>query len=373
MSTNSITQGEQVGQLWPSLLDKYGLEIIFAYKSFKWNSEAKGKAQVTVIILGLSKKEESEKRLFDIENDKIFENHYSNISPYLIGFDKPTPIVTESSKPLNTLHKIVDGAVPLDGGNLTFTDAEKDEFLIKEPNAKKWLRPFVNAEDFINGKNRWVLTLKNITSQELKKLSAVCECLDATSKYRASCKRPATQAMADKPTLFAWGCVPENPFLLIPRVTSENRKYIPIGYMEPPAIPSNATMVIQNASIELFGLLTSKMHMIWLRTVGGKLETRLRYSAGMVYNTFPTPKGDLDSLEPLAQKILDVRGNEPNSTLADLYDPTTMPPDLTKAHKSLDVAVEKLYQDKPFESDEERLQFLFEEYSKMVSSQTTLE
>ena len=199
------------------------------------------------------------------------------------------------------------------------------------------------------------------------------KCVDATRKYRESCKREATRDMADRPASFAWGVIPESTFLLIPRVTSERRKYIPIGYMEPPSLTSNSSMVLENADLSIFGLLTSWMHMIWVNTVGGRLEQRYRYSAGIIYNTFPVPESPLDSLRPHAQRILNARNSHPTLTIGGMYDTKTMPANLLNAHKKLDRAVEKLYRKEPFQSDRDRLVYLLQRYGTMRQKNQTLD
>jgi type I restriction-modification system DNA methylase subunit len=365
VTTNSISQGEQIGQLWPILLEKHGLKINFAYKQFKWASEARGKAAVIVIILGLSKINKSEKRLFYCETEIEQEENPKFISPYLIGSHKELSIVKETSKPLNGLTQIVMGSQPIDNGNYIFTDLEREEFLIKEPNAKNYLKPFVGARDFLNGNSRWILKLHDVKPQELQKLPEIKKRIAAVKLFRSESKRVGTKRLAETPVLYQLNVMPTKPFLIIPAHSSERREYIPIGFVEPPIIPSNATLIIEDANPELFGLLISKMHMIWVRLVGGKIKTDLRYSAGMIYNTFPIPDTNCDNLKPLAQKILDIRKHFKDSSLADLYDPDTMPPDLKKAHLRLDREVEKLYRKKPFVSDQERIEFLLSKYDEM--------
>ena len=376
VATNSISQGEQVGQFWP-LMYKENVDIIFAHESFKWGSEAKGIARVTVIIVGFAKNEKIiqdkiKRRLFYYENNSPFEDKPEYITPYIIGTKKPdVRIVIKTSKPLNGLGKIVDGAVPLDDGNLTFSDLEKDEFLKIEPTAKKWLRPFKDADDFIEGKQRWLLYIQNIELAELKsKFPETMKHVIATKNFRLASTREGTYELAKTPTSLAWGLVPTKKFFVIPRVTSENRDYIPLGYLEPPVITSNATMVSENIGLALFGLLTSRMHMIWTDKVGGKLETRFRYSSGLVYNTFPVPlkngKKNCNKLKLLAKHILDVRSKHPTLTLEDLYNTDTMPGDLATAHSKLDEEVERLYRERPFETDRERFEFLFKRYQDMI-------
>jgi len=369
VSTNSITQGEQVGQLWPILFEKYGLDINFAYNEFKWESDSKGKATVNVIIVGLSKKNELKKRLFHEEDKTIIEENPKYISPYLIGSDEELPIVTETSNAINKLPKMIMGSQPIDDGNYIFSDEEKNEFLKKEPDAILFFRPFVNGKEFLNNKSRWILALQKTQPKELKNKPETIKRINAVKSFREKSKRVGTKKLAETPTLYQLNVIPDKPFLVIPATTSEKRKYIPIGYMNPPIIPSNALMIVENANLGLLGLLMSKMHMLWIRTVGGKLETRLRYSAGMVYNTFPLPNSELNNLEKHVQKILDIREKYKDSTLADLYDPNIMPPELMKSHISLDNEVEKLYSKNSFESDNKRIEFLLTKYKIMIKDE----
>ena len=372
VSTNSITQGEQVGQLWPALYERYKINIVFAYKSFKWYSESKGMAQVTVVILGLDKRHDTIKRLFHMDGNGTIEEKPNHITPYLTGTEKPLPIVKESSKQLNGLNKMRMGSKPIDGGNYIFTDDEKDRFLAEEPGARDFFRPYVNADEFLNGNMRSILALHDTESDQLRELPRVMERVNAVMTFRKASSDKGTRRLGDNPKFYHLNVLPENPFLLVPSTTSEKREYVPMGYVEPPTIPSNATMIVENASLGLFGLLTSKMHMIWLKNIGGKLETRLRYSAGMVYNTFPVPDSDLDILIPFAQKILDERQKHPDSTLADMYDLVSMPPELKKAHQKLDKKVEKLYRKKSFTSDDQRLEFLLDKYQKMIQKNQSI-
>ena len=202
----------------------------------------------------------------------------------------------------------------------------------------------------------------------MKNLPEIKKRIALVTSFRSKSKRGGTKKLAETPTLWQLNVIPKKPFLVFPAHSSEKRDYVPLGYLEPPNIPSNAVLVVENASVGLFGLLSSKMHMIWLKNIGGKLETRYRYSAGMIYNTFPLPDTNYESLKPYAEKILGIRNNYKNSTLADLYDPVTMPPDLKKAHLSLDSAVEKLYRKKPFDSDHERIEFLLSKYKNLIEN-----
>ena len=367
ITTSSICQGEQIYPLW-SILDQLGLEIQFAYKPFMWDSDAEHKANVSIIILGLSKENINNKYLYD--NGTVKECKY--ITPYLNSSKKKRPIVCSISDTLNNLPNMTIGTRPLDGGNYIFTVQEKDEFLRKEPVAEKYMKPYLSGKDFLNNGIRYILLLRDIKPSKLQKMPHVMDRVEKVKKMRLASKNNNTRKFANTPLSYRKTLIPSKPYLVIPEVSSEKRKYIPIGFIEPPVIPSNQLMLVQNANISLFGLLISKMHMTWLRVVGGRLGNALRYSSVIVYNTFPVPKSNLQSLEPLAQEILDVRAKYPDSSLADLYDPNTMPTDLLKAHKTLDIAVEKLYRKEPFIDDDDRLEFLLSEYSNMIGKQTTL-
>ena len=365
VATNSIIQGEQVGQLWPNLLDVHELTIQFAYRPFRWGSEAPGKAHVHVVIIGLGR-DKGLRRLFHIDGDDTLEENPRIITPYLYGAERAR-VVHESSERLNGLPEMRMGSKPIDGGHYIFTDAEKEAFLQTEPGAEPHMRPYVDARGFIHGKRRWILALHDAEPDVLRTLPRVAERVGLVKAYRLASKSTQTRDLAYTPTLYHLNVIPDGgPFLFIPSVSSEKRRYIPIGYMEPPTIPSNLGLVVEGANLGLFGLLTSRMHMAWLDTVCGRLETRYRYSAGMVYNTFPVPDSPLDALEPYAQAVLDVRAAHPNSTLADLYDPVTMPPDLVKAHRRLDAKVDRLYRREPFRSDD-RITFLLERYAEIAA------
>ena len=361
VSTNSIVQGQQVWHLWRILFDKYHLEINFAYKDFKWESAARGRATVTVVIIGLSKKFLKHKRLFSFKEPELIEENPKYISPYLLGSDTELPIVKKSSSKLNDLPEICKGSQPRDGRNYIFTENEKTNFLVQEPEANFFLRPYVGADEFLgNCDYRWILALQNISPSDLRRLPKIKERVARVKSLRLQSNSQETRAL--DPIKFYSNVIPTTSFLVIPATTSERREYVPLGYLDPPVVPSNAVYIIENASIGVFGLLSSKLHLLWLRLVGGKLELRLRYSTDIVYNTFPTPQNSLQGIETEAQKIIDVRKNYSNATLADLYDPVSMPSNLRNAHLALDTAVEKLYRPAPFNTDDERIVFLLSKY-----------
>ena len=378
VSTNSITQGEQVGQLWPILFDRCKLEIAFAHRTFAWGSDARGKANVHVVIIGLDKRElaRADKRLFsypDIKGEPG-ETGHSVLSPYLFDAGRLTDshlMVREESNPINGMVQLRYGSQPIDGGHYIFDAEERAAFLNQEPDAEPYFCPFIGAREYIQGKERWILALKDISPATLARLPYIRERIATVREYRLTSKRRVTRELASLPTEFAFTTIPTRPFLVIPEVSSERRDYVPIGWLEPPTIPSNLVRVLENATLTDFALLTSTMHMAWLRHVGGRLKSDYRYTIGLVYNTFPTPSGfvngsaDLSKLEPLAQAVLDVRSEHPDATLAELYDPDLTPPNLCRAHQALDRAVDRLYRKSGFASERERVEHLFMLYEKM--------
>ena len=366
VATNSITQGEQVWPLWTSILGRYGMEITFAYRPFKWDSEARGKANVYVVVIGLAKRGAvTKKRLFEHDGKGILETAATEISPYLFDTNR-TVLVQKTKEPLNGLQPMKMGSKPIDGGNYIFGAADRDEFLKTEPAAAQFLQEYVNAKDFINGNNRWILALHDASPAEINRMPEVGRRMQAVMEMRLRSSDSGTRKLAETPTLYHLNVLPKRRFLAIPELSSERRKYVPIGFLDSPTIPSNTLMVVENAEPGLFGLMTSRMHMVWLREIGGNLEMRLRYSAGIVYNAFPVPDGSLDKLEGPARRVLEVRERHADSSFADLYNTQSMPPDLSRAHRDLDRKVERMYRKQKFESDQERIDFLLDRYAKMV-------
>ena len=376
VATNSTTQGEQVGQLWPLLFERYRLEIAFAHRTFAWGSDARGKAHVHVVILGLDRRDNArtEKRLFsypDLNADPE-ETHHTALSPYLFdagGLADPHLTVHEESRPINGMEKLIIGSKPIDGGHYIFDPEERAALLSVEPDAAPFLRPFVGAREYLQGGKRWILALHDTPPATLARLPHIKERIATVRSYRQASRSAPTQKLAETPTLYHVNVLPTVPFLVVPEVSSERREYVPIGWLEPPTIPSNLVRVIENATLSDFALLTSAMHMAWLRHIGGRLKSDYRYSIGLVYNTFPLPPEDvkLAKLEPLAQAVLDARAAHPGATLADLYDPDLMPPNLRKAHQGLDRAVDRLYRPGGFASERERVEHLFGLYEKMMA------
>ena len=287
VATNSITQGEQVAQLWPILFERCGLEIAFAHRTFAWGSDARGKARVHVVIIGLDAKERqrADKRLFSYPdiNSEPEETRHAALSPYLFdagGLADPHLTVREESGPINGMRKLVSGTQPIDDGHYIFDEEESAVFLEAEPDAAPFLRPFVGSREYLQGGERWILALQGASPGALKKLPLVLKRMALVRDYRSKSKRKSTLAIADFPTRYNVEVLPTTPFLVIPEVSSERREYVPIGWLKPPVIPSNLVRVLENATLADFALLTSTMHMAWLRHVGGRLESRYRYSIG---------------------------------------------------------------------------------------------
>ncbi len=377
VATNSIIQGEQVAQLWPLMFNRCDLEIAYGHRTFAWGSDARGMAHVHVVVLGLSRREDEPKvkRLFtypDIKGDPV-ESTHAKLSPYLIdagNLNDPHIVVREEARPINELPQLIIGSKPIDGGHLIFSEEERAAFLILEPKAEIYLRPYVGAYELINGSVRYILALQDATPAELRAMPYVMERLKRVREYRSKSRSSPTQAISDSPTRFHVNVLPTASFLAVPKVSSERREYAPIAYLDPPVVPSDLLQVLPNASPWLFALLTSRMHMAWLRTIGGRLKSDYRYTIGIVYNTFPLP--DITDAQKLrldahAKKVLDARARFPDSTLADLYDLTAMPPVLRKAHQTLDLAVDKLYNPKPFTDDRHRAEHLLGRYEAMLS------
>jgi hypothetical protein len=377
VSTNSILQGEQVGTLWNPLFKKYGIKIHFAHRTFTWNNEAKGNAAVKVIIIGFAPFDVNQKFIFDYSssNEVICINKIRNINPYLIeGRDIA---VTPSGKPICNVPKIINGSKPVDGGNLIFTEDQKDEFLKVEPNSLNYFRLFAGAEDYIKGKRRFCLWLKDINPSEVKSMPFVLDRIKKVKDFRLNSPKEYTRKKADFPMLFEQIRQPESDFILIPRVSSENRKYIPLGFLSKNVIVSDTATFVPDASHFHFGVLTSEMHMTWVKYVCGRLKSDFRYSNDIVYNNFPWPKQpserNIKLVEEKAQKVLDVRASFPNNSLADLYDPILMPPTLTKAHQELDKAVDLCYRPQLFISEMARIEYLFELYEEYTADLFTKE
>ena len=349
VATSSITQGEQVAQLWPVLFDRYRLEISFAHRTFAWGSDARGMAHVHVVIIGLTRRDDEPavKRLFsyaDVRGDPT-ESRHEALTPYL--FDAGTVVnrhlvVEETNRPLCHVPQLIIGSKPIDEGHYIFSGDERKGFLLKEPDAKKFMHPFIGTDEFLYNIERWILYLDGASPAEIRSMPAVKERIAAVRVFRHKSRSPGTRKLGETPTRFHVTVVPDRPFLVIPEVSSERRDYVPIGWQKPPVIPSNLVRVLLDADLWHFGILTSAMHIAWLRQIGGRLESRYRYSIGIVYNTFPWPEAtepQRAKIRNLADGVLQARKQFPDATLADLYDVDSMPPTLRKAHRAVDEAV----------------------------------
>lgn len=360
VSTNSICQGEQVALIWKRVLVG-DVEIAFAHKSFKWVNNAKYNAGVTVVIVGLKNKDSFNKRLYNGDSYEICQN----ISPYLI---KAGNVFIESaSKPISDFPLMNFGNMPADGGMLLLTTEEKNAICLQDKNVQKFIKPLICADEMINGGERWCLWLYNQQKSEYEKSLFITNRIKQLREIRLKSSRPQ---LAEVSHLFAQITQPMNcNYIVIPCHSSENRVYIPIDYKVDNSIAHNSCLVIGTNEIYIFGIITSRIHHVWIRTIGGALETRIRYSAQIDYNTFPFPKitkEQKERLTELAEEVLLTRENHTEMTLGEMYNPETMPDDLKEAHKALDLAVEKCYRPEPFTSDDERLEYLFKLYERMT-------
>ena len=370
VSTNSIVQGEQTSILWGQMLNKYNIKIHFAHRTFKWSNEAKGNAAVYCVIVGFANYDTNNKSIFEYENIKgqAHELKAKNINPYLV--DAKDLLINKSSNPICNVPKMSFGNMPLDGGHLLLSDEEKNEFIVKEPKAKKYFKPLISAYEFLNGEKRWCLWLENVEPSELRAMPEVLRRVELVRKFRLDSVAPSTQKFAATPTLFRDRNQPDT-YILIPSTTSENRKYIPLGFFGKNDIANNSCHTVPNGSLYHFGILTSAMHMAWVKSICGRLESRFRYSKDIVYNNYPWPENPTDkqikSIETASQKVLDARLEFPKSSLSDLYDPLSMPAVLIKAHNELDKAVDLAYRPQPFTGEANRMVFLFELYEKYTA------
>lgn len=372
VSTNSICQGEQVSILWNELITRYKCNIHFAHKTFRWTNEAKGNAAVHVIIVGFGTVNTDTKRLFEYDgiNAVPTETKTKNISPYLvIG---PNIVVTPRSTPICSGSPVmVNGNKPTDGGNLLLSQNEKDELVSLYPGVTDWIRPFAMGDEFINGLKRYCLWLVDCPPSLLRSMPKVIERVDAVRRMRSSSSDKQTQKAALRPTMFqAIRQDLDTSYLAIPRVSSERRKYIPMAFLNE-TIAGDKLQLVKDATLYHFGMLNSLMHMAWMKVTTGRLKSDFQYSALLVFNNYPWPENPTDkhkqAVEDAAQAVLDARAQFPDSSLADLYDPNTMPPILVKAHQQLDKAVDLCYRPQPFISEAKRIEFLFELYERYTA------
>lgn len=341
VSTNSITQGEQASLLWKILIQDFSVSINFAYKTFKWNSEAKDKAAVHCVIIGFGSEEKADKYLFETDDQVKKVNH---INGYLS--EASDVFIENRTKPICDVPTMGIGNKPIDGGFYLFEKDEMEDFIKREPLSQSYFREWYGAKEFINRQPRYCLWLGEASPAQLRAMPLALKRVEAVRDYRLASPSAGTRKIAEKPTRFHVENMPDTDFLLIPSVSSERRRYIPIGFMTPDVIGSNLVLIVPDASLYHFGILTSNVHMAWMRTVAGRLKSDYRYSAKIVYNNFPWPEVTNEQEEKIsqtAQAILDARALYPDSSLADLYDELTMPPELRKAHQANDKAVMQAY------------------------------
>lgn len=378
VSTNSITQGEQVAPLWDHVLHDYGQVITSAHRTFKWSNDAPGQAAVHCVIVQFQPSDNARGpyRLFTYAtpDGAPLEVAAQSITPYLT--DGAPVIVRKAGRPLRSgIPPIHFGNMPLDGGHLLMTEAERDELLVKEPGAERFIKPLLDAQDYLNGGTRYCLWLVDAAPDELARLPEVRKRVERVKAWRLASVAPSTQRFAATPTLFRDRRLPER-YLVIPSVSSERREYIPVGYLDATTVVNNLVFMVPGADLFMFGLIQSRLHMDWMRLVSGRLESRYRYSKDLSYNTFPWPERDdltprqMQAVVGAAQAVLDARATYPTSTLAHLYDPTLMPANLRKAHETLDRAVEALYGLKSGCTEAQRLTVLLSAY---VTLQPTLQ
>lgn len=366
VTTNSICQGEQVALIWPPILSD-NIEIDFAYQSFKWTNNAKGNAGVTVIIVGLKNASNKPKYLF---NGNL-QTEAKNISPYLL--DGSNTIVTGRSKPLSKVPEISFGSMANDKGFLLLSEEERNELVNQIKNSSKFIKQLSGGAEFVRGIKKYCLWIDENNLKEAYKIPQIANRIDNVEIHRLNSKREATKVLAEIPHSFGEIRHQNTDSIIIPRTSSENRDYIPIGFLNEDTIISDSAMAIYHAEPWLFAVITSRMHMVWVRNVGGKLKTDYRYSAKLCYNTFPFPEISTKQKENLnlyVFSILDERAKHPSKTMAQLYNPTTMPKGLLQAHQELDVAIEQCYRLQPFKSDTERLEYLFKLYEEMLKKDT---
>ena len=368
VATNSIVQGEQVGILWRALAP-HRLRIHFAHRTFKWESEARGKAAVYCAIIGFGRTERTTKRIFDYEkpDSEAQEILAQRINAYLV--DAPWVLLENRRTNLSRMPEMMYGSKPTDGGHFFLDDDEKRSFLRDEPGAKPFIKPFIGAHEYLHGEKRWVLWLVGAEPGDINRMPAVKDRVKAVAQFRAASKAPSTRNY-QSPTLFRQVTQPADDYVLVPGHTSENRRYIPFGFYNRNVIVGNSCFSIPGVKLHQYGVIQSQMHMAWVSAVCGRIKSDFRYSKDIVYNNFPWPSltdSDKERLNGLAQAVLDARAAHSAATLADLYDPDVMPADLRRAHRALDQAVDRLYRKAPFDSDRERVEHLFTLYEKMTA------
>ena len=381
VSTNSISQGEQVGVLWRGLRHKFLVHIHFAHRSFAWESEARGKAHVHVVIIGFASFDRPEKFIFEYATSKAepLKVEVARINPYLA--DAVDILLPKRGKPICQVPEINYGSMANDRrlddkglGSLILDRAARQAILAETPDLKVFIRPFVGSDEFLYNKERWCLWLVDAPPSLIRRSELVKKRINAVRQARLASGRPETVRLAETPSLFGENRQPSSNYLLLPKVSSEERQYMPLGFFTPNFIANGSSLIIPNADLYEFGVLSSVIHMAWMRYTGGRLESRYQYSSQIVYNNFPWPnpkEAQRERVKDKAQAVIDARAKylppHGTSTLADLYDPNTMPVALHRAHAELDRAVEKCYRPEPFHSDRERVEYLFRLYEKLTA------
>jgi hypothetical protein len=349
-------------------MNKHGIKLNFAHQTFKWSNEAKGKAAVHCVIVGFSLNDRKAKKIYYYTNviGQPTESISNNINAYLV--DAPTVFIDLRSDPVCKVPKMLYGSMPIDDGHLILSSEQAQLFIENEPDTKEMILPYYGGEEFINDRKRFCLWLVDISPKLINRSNLVKERIEQTRIFRETSKRAATNKLAATPSLFGEIRQPKTDYLLIPKVSSENRAYIPIGFMKPENITNGSALIIPNAGLYEFGILTSAMHMSWMRYICGRMKSDYQYSASLVYNNYPWPtpnEKQINSIGELAQEILNLRLSFSDNTLAELYNPSSMPPKLVKAHQKLNKAVEAAY-GKTFETDAERVTHLFHLYQVMT-------
>jgi hypothetical protein len=364
VSTNSISQGDHTGLMWPRVLDS-GVKVSFAYQSFAWSNSARGKAGVTCVIVGLRSASDAGVRVLYSDGRRQVVD---NINPYLRPDPRDT-IVHAKRGQVSGLPPMLRGSQPTDGGYLNLTESERCELIQQEPAAERFIRPYIGSSELLSGLSRYCLWIRDDEATVASSMPAVAERLMRVADFRRRGSTTA-QAMVDRPHRFLQRPHKDSPAIIVPRVCSERRDYVPMGFVDGSTVVSDAANAIYDAEPWLFGVLHSRMHMAWVRAVAGRLESRYRYSAVLVYNTFPVPPltdEDKTDLTRHAVAVLAAREQYPDRTLAELYDPEKMPDNLREAHRVLDGAVDAIYSSKPFASDDDRLRLLFEMYEEAIA------
>lgn len=361
VSTNSICQGEQVSLLWPYIFSKKQ-EICFAYRPFKWSNNAKGNAGVTCVILGIQNLTNNQKIIFSDGHKK----YVKNINPYLI--ESKSIVMSQRKTPLSNLPEMILGSSGIDGGNLILSKAEKESFLREDVRSKEFIKPFVGGNDFLDNVERYCIWIPDDRAEQALNIAPIQRNVEKCRQYRLTAGRDARKA-AEVPHRFFYRKYKEEDAIIIPMTSSEKRYYLPVGFLTNKAIASNGVFVIYSGESYISGILSSRMHMCWTQIMSGKLESRIRYSVNLVYNTFPFPPISTEKKDKIKNnvlKILKIRESSSEKTLSQMYDPESMPEELLKAHQELDIEIEKCYRDKPFKNDEERLECLFKLYEQMT-------